>query len=210
MLGLMVNVGGERFVDEGEHFRNYTYAKFGGEVLKQPGSQAFHLFDSQTRPFVNAEYEKSVGAEPPLKVAETLDDLARMLGIDPTGLAQTVREFNAAVQPGHFDPAVLDGKHTVGITPRKSNWAVALEKPPFYGCRVVCGMTFTYGGVRVSVDGEVVGADRATPVPGLYAAGEMVGGIFYFNYPGGSGLTSGAVFGRRAGRAAASYASSLA
>jgi tricarballylate dehydrogenase len=205
MLGLIVNNQGKRFVDEGENFRNYTYAKYGGEVLKQPGSEAFHLFDAQTRPFVNKEYEHSVDGVPPLKEAATLDELAALLNISAEGLKATVAEFNAAAQPGHFDPSVLDGKRTAGLFPPKSNWAVPLSKPPFYGCRVVCGMTFTYGGIKISTDGEVAGRFD-TPIPGLYAAGEMVGGIFYFNYPGGSGLTSGAVFGRRAGAAAARFA----
>lgn len=205
MLGLIVNNEGRRFVDEGENFRNYTYAKYGGEVLKQPGAEAFHLFDSQTRPFVNKEYEHSVDGVPPLKVAGTIEELAKLLNIKVEGLLATVETFNAAAQPGRFDPSVLDGKNTVGLMPPKSNWAVPLEKAPFYGCRVVCGMTFTYGGIRITPEGEAVGRSGA-PIPGLYAAGEMVGGIFWFNYPGGSGLTSGAVFGRRAGASAATFA----
>jgi len=63
---------------------------------------------------------------------------------------------------------------------------------------VTCGITFTFGGLRVDTRGRVLDTwDR--PIPGLYAAGELVGGLFYHNYPGGTGLMSGAVFGKTAG-----------
>jgi len=64
---------------------------------------------------------------------------------------------------------------------------------------VTCGITFTFGGVRIDHEtGQVLDLGYQ-PIPGLYAAGEMVGGIFYFNYPAGTGLVSGTVFGRIAG-----------
>jgi tricarballylate dehydrogenase len=97
---------------------------------------------------------------------------------------------------------VKDGRGTRGIAPPKSNWANTLDSPPFEAYAVTCGVTFTFGGVRITRDGQVVDSDGA-PIPGLYAAGEMVGGLFYFNYPGGTGLMSGAVFGRLAGTSAA-------
>src|SRR5690606_28008884 len=104
-----------------------------------------------------------------------------------------------------FDPSILDGKRTRSLAVPKSNWAVPLDRPPYFGLKVACGITFTYGGVRTTVGGEVLGR-RGVPIPGLYAAGEMIGGIFYHSYPGGAGLTSGTVFGRRAGAAAADFA----
>ena len=95
---------------------------------------------------------------------------------------------------------------TVGITPPKSNWALPLDTPPYLAFAVTCGITFTFGGVKVDSGARVL--DRADrPIPGLHAAGELVGGLFYSNYPGGSGLTSGAVFGRRAGASAGQFAS---
>ena len=120
---------------------------------------------------------------------------------------ETVEKFNAAVRPGKFDPSVKDGKRTEGITPPKSNWAQPIDTPPFLGFAVTCGITFTFGGLRVDTEARVL--DRAGgPIRGLYAAGELVGGLFYHNYPGGSGLMAGSVFGRRAGYAAASAAQS--
>jgi tricarballylate dehydrogenase len=128
-----------------------------------------------------------------------------MMGVSAEALERTVSEFNSAVQPGRFDPSTKDGKRTKGIEPPKSNWALPLDTPPFYGFAVTCGITFTFGGVRVDGEGRVLN-ELGEPLPSLYAAGELVGGLFYGNYPGGSGLTSGAVFGRRAGRAAAKMA----
>ncbi len=203
-LGIIVNLNGERFVDEGADYRNYTYAKYGREILRQPQRAAFQIFDQKVVPLLREEYRirEVTRAE-----AATVEELARKLEIDPDGLARTVGEFNAAVQPGDFNPAILDGKCTRGITPAKSNWALPLDTPPFVGYAVTCGITFTFGGLRVTPRAEVLDTeDRA--IPGLYAAGELVGGLFYHNYPGGAGLMAGAVFGRLAGEGAARYAGS--
>src|SRR5581483_9691306 len=133
----------------------------------------------------------------------TMQELARALDIDPAGLARTVLAFNEAVQPGEFNPAVLDGKGTRGLAPPKSNWALPLDTPPFVGFAVTCGITFTFGGLRIVADTAQVLDTEDHPIPGLYAAGELVGGLFYHNYAGGSGLMAGAVFGRIAGEHAA-------
>jgi tricarballylate dehydrogenase len=197
-IGVVVNARVQRFIDEGADFRNYTYAKYGAEILKQPDGIAYQLFDAKTQPLLSNDYTAPGTSR---FEANTIRDLAVQLGLDPDALEQTVQTFNAAVQPGPFNPAIKDGKHTVGIQPPKSNWALPLDTPPFLGFPVTCGITFTFGGVRIDADAHVL--DRQDrPIPGLFAAGELVGGLFYGNYPGGSGLMSGAVFGRRAGRAA--------
>jgi tricarballylate dehydrogenase len=201
-LGLIVNVRGERFVDEGADFRNYTYARYGREILKQPQRAAFQIFDAKTVPLLREEYRIR---EITKAQADTIEELARKLEVDPAGLAKTVREFNAAVQPGPFDPAVLDGKRTQGITPPKSNWAQPLDTPPYAGFAVTCGITFTFGGLRISPQAAVLDTEDAV-IPGLFAAGELVGGLFYHNYPGGTGLTAGSVFGKLAGEHAAQHA----
>ena len=137
--------------------------------------------------------------------AMTVRELAMTIGLDPDALATTIAEFNAAVQEGVFNPAIKDGKHTSGISPRKSNWAQPLDTPPYYAFAVTCGITYTFGGLKIDGEGQVL--DRVgAPIKGLYAAGELVGGLFYHNYPGGSGLMAGSVFGRRAGRSAAARA----
>jgi tricarballylate dehydrogenase len=201
-LGLIVNVRGERFVDEGADMRNYTYAKYGREIIKQPQRLAFQIFDQKTIDLLREEYRirQVTKAE-----ANTIEELAAKLEIEPEGLGRTVREFNAACGGGEFNPAVLDGVATKGIAPPKSNWALPIDTPPYVGFAVTCGITFTFGGLRVNTKAEVLDTtDR--PIPGLFAGGELVGGLFYLNYPGGTGLMSGSVFGKTAGDSAGAYA----
>jgi tricarballylate dehydrogenase len=126
------------------------------------------------------------------------------MDVDPEALRATIDEFNSGVQDTPFDPTVLDGKRTIGVDPPKSNWARKITEPSFVAYPTVCAITFTYGGLRVDTDARVLD-QRDQPIPGLHAAGEVVGGLFYENYPGGSGLMSGAVFGYRAGKSAAAY-----
>ena len=197
-IGIVVNLNGERFVDEGADYRNHTYAKYGREIMKQPQRTAVQIFDQRTIDMVRDEYRirQVTKAE-----ADTLEELAQKLDIDVEGLTRTVRDFNAACQPGDYNPAILDGVKTKGITPPKSNWALPIDQPPYTGFVVTCGITFTFGGLRINERGEVQDITDQT-IPGLYAAGELVGGIFYGNYLGGAGLMSGAVFGRLSGRSA--------
>ena len=198
-LGIVVNIEGRRFVDEGADFRNYTYAKYGREILFQPQRTAFQVFDDKVKHLLRDEYRIPQASK---IEASTIEELADGLGVHREGLVRTVGEFNAAVQEGEFNPAVLDGKGTRGIDPPKSNWATPLDTPPYLGYAVTCGITFTFGGLRIDRRAQVLD-DQDAPIPGLYAAGELVGGLFYNNYPGGTGLMAGAVFGRIAGASAA-------
>ena len=203
-FSIMVNAEGKRFVDEGADFRNYTYAKYGRAVLEQPGSYAWHVFDTQVEHLLHEEY-RSKGTT---KVhADTLEELvARMEDVHPAQFLQTVREFNAAIRrSAAFNPNIKDGRCTEGLALNKSNWANAIEKPPFSAYAVTCGITFTFGGLKIDTATRVLDIADA-PLPGLYAAGELVGGLFYYNYPGSSGLMAGSVFGRIAGREAAAHA----
>jgi len=204
-VSLMINADGKRFVDEGAEFYNYTYAKYGAEVLKQPGQFAWQVFDARVRHLLRPEYG---GRNVTRVTAGTLEELARKLeGVNPEGFLKTVRAFNAAVRAEvPFNHAIQDGRCTVGIEPPKSNWANPLDTPPFEAYAVTCGITFTFGGLRIVPETAQVLDVSLNPIPGLYTAGEMVGGLFYFNYPAGTGLVSGAVFGKIAGTAAASAA----
>ena len=199
---IMLNREGKRFVDEGADFRNYTYAKYGREILKQPGHVAYQIFDSQVRPMLRKEYDLE---EATFYQADTLEELVELLPVDQLPFLQTIQEYNEAVEDGDYNPTTKDGKGTKGIVPAKSNWALRIEKGPFYAFPVTCGITFAFGGLHADEEGRVLNKE-SEPIKGLFAAGEMIGGIFYNNYPGGSGLMSGAVFGKLAGASASRYA----
>ena len=202
---IMVNTNGERFADEGEDTRGRTYAKMGRAILVQPGGFAFQILDSKARKMdlYPPNSAHATGAK-----ADTLEKLAEELGIDAANFVKTVRSFNAAVQPGKFAPNRyrVDGKGTSGITPRKSNYAVPLDEAPFEGWAVRCGMTFTFGGLKIDPSTAQVQHVAGRPIPGLYGAGEMVGGLWVGNYASGSGMMAGATFGRIAGTSAARFA----
>lgn len=201
--GLIVNVNGERFVDEGADIRNYTYAKYGRAILSQPERAAFQLFDQRTAHLLRDEYRVR---QVTMAQADTIEALAESLGVDSGGLQRTVDEYNRSC-PEHgiddFNPSTLDGVGTRGINPPKSNWALPFDSPPYLGYAVTCGITFTFGGLKIDPRSGQVLDTEDRPMTGLYAAGELVGGLFYNNYAGGSGLMAGSVFGRIAGRSAA-------
>jgi tricarballylate dehydrogenase len=206
-LGIMVNARGERFVDEGADFRNYTYAKYGGVILSQPEQFAWQIFDSKVLSMLRDEYR----IRRVTKVrADTLEELAGKLeGVDAAGFLRTMQAYNAAVMTDvPFNPTVKDGRGTRGLAVAKTNWANTIDTAPFEAYAVTCGVTFTFGGLKVSNDAQVLHTDGST-IGGLYGAGEIVGGLFYHNYPGGTGLVSGAVFGKIAGGSAAREALGL-
>src|SRR5687768_2505709 len=199
-FAMLINATGKRFVDEGADFRNYTYAKYGRVVLEQPGQFAWQIWDQKVKHLQRDEYHIRQITK---VTANTLEEFASKLeGVNAQEFLKTVAEWNKAVQTDiPFNPNVKDGRCTKGLAINKSNWANTLDTPPYEGYAVTCGITFTFGGLRVNTDCEVLNTDYQ-PIRGLYAAGELVGGIFYFNYPGGSGLCSGAVFGKIAGTSA--------
>ena len=205
---IMVNVKGERFVDESWDTRGRTYASMGREILAQPGGVAFQILDAKIREMdlYLPNYRKATRVQ-----ADTLEKLAEELELPVATFVKTVREFNAAVQPGKYDPNryKLDGKCTAGIYPPKSNYALEIDKPPFEAFPVRCGITFTFGGIRIEPQTGQVQHTAGRPIPGLYAAGEMVGGLFVGAYASGSGMMSGATFGRLAGTAASIAAAEL-
>jgi tricarballylate dehydrogenase len=200
-FGILINATGKRFVDEGADFRNYTYAKYGRVVLDQPGQFAWQIFDRKVKHLLRDEYKIRQITK---VAADTVEEFAQKLeGVDAAAFLNTVKEWNAAVRTDvPFNPNVKDGRCTQGLAIDKSNWANTIDTPPFEGYAVTCGVTFTFGGLRINSEAAVLNTDYQ-PIRFLYAAGELVGGLFYFNYPGGTGLMSGAVFGRIAGTSAA-------
>ncbi len=209
-FSVMVNLDGERFTDEGADFNLYTYAKMGREILQQRSAVVFQIFDQRTVPLLETRYNTGTPV-----VADTLPTLMdriaeryRALGFHKETALASVSAYNAAVQEGTFNPDILDSKHTTGLRPEKTNWATRLERPPFVAYPATVGITFTFGGIRINTAAEVIDY-LERPIPGLFATGEMTGGFFYLNYPGGAGFMLGAVFGRIGGENAAKFAASL-
>jgi len=202
--GIYLNAEGKRFVDEGADFRNYTYARYGRVVLQQPGQFAWQIFDGKVKHLLRDEYKIRQVTK---RVASTLPELVSALDdVNAEAALKEIQNYNAAVRTDiPFNPNVKDGRRTEGLAVPKSNWANTIDTPPFEAYAVTCGITFSFGGLRINTGAQVINSD-GQPMRGLYAAGELVGGIFWFNYPGGSGLTNGAVFGRIAGNNAASSA----
>ncbi|MFM7610893.1 MAG: FAD-dependent tricarballylate dehydrogenase TcuA [Alphaproteobacteria bacterium] len=200
IYGVMLNRQGKRFVDEGEDGALFTYAKFGRAILAQPGAKAWQIFDSRVLHLLEPRYSTSK----PI-IGNTFEELLDQLDIDDkkTALA-TLKAFNdaARINEDKYDPSRKDGVRTEGLDLDKTNWAQRLDAPPYHAYSATGGITFTFGGLRVTEKAEVVGTDWR-PIPGLFACGEMIGGLFYDNYPAGTGLVSGATFGRIAGREAA-------
>lgn len=219
-LGLMFNADGDRFVDEGVDMRNFTYAKFGKAILAQPNGIAFQVWDADGASWLRKEeYDDAVVGRMTATSIEELSEKMEKKGlVNPARFVTHIDEFNQAVRAHRaehpdaiFDPSKKDGLSTrskeQGLRLDKTNWAIPVVKPPFLAVKVTCGITFTFGGLKVDPQtSAVISQTTGDAIAGLFAAGEMVGGLFYENYPGGSGLTSGAGFGRKAGRAAAERA----
>ncbi len=193
---IVVNQSAERFHDEGQDVWPKRYAIWGRLVAQQPDQIAYSIIDSRSRTL----FMPSVF---PAIEAPTIGELAGRLGLDPAALQATVARFNAACQPGPFDASRLDGVHTDGLDPPKTNWARPIAEPPFIGYPLRPGITFTYLGVRVDENARVMMQD-GRPAGNLFASGEiMAGSILGRGYLAGFGMSIGTVFGRIAGREAA-------
>tara|TARA_B100001741_G_scaffold248525_1_gene210066 strand:+ start:69 stop:1556 length:1488 start_codon:yes stop_codon:yes gene_type:complete len=204
-FGIMINSEGNRFVDEGADFRNYTYAKYGRKILSQPGQSAWQIFDKKVLHLLRDEYRiKEV-----TKIsANSIEDLVHQLDdVNAKQALETIKIYNASICKNiTFNPNAKDGRCTEGLEVPKSNWANTIDQPPFEAYAVTCGITFTFGGLRITPEAEILDVDMKK-ISGLFGCGELVGGLFYNNYPGGSGLIAGAVFGKIAGKSAGNYKS---
>ena len=198
-FGIVVNRDVQRFYDEGEDFWPKRYAIWGGLIARQPDQIAYSIIDAPALDyFMPSVY-------PPIEAA-TIPELGEKLGINGGALAATVETYNRATRPGSFDPGELDDCQTEGLDPPKSHWAIPIQKPPFYGYPLRPGITFTYLGVTVNEQAQVIMQDER-PARNIFAAGEvMAGNILGRGYLAGFGLTIGTVYGRIAGREAARHA----
>jgi tricarballylate dehydrogenase len=198
-FGIVVNREVKRFYDEGEDFWPKRYAIWGKLIAEQPAQIAYSIIDSKAMPhFIPSVF-------PPVEAGSPAE-LAKALNIDPAALVAVVEDFNRSVRAGSFNPGGLDDCHTEGLTPPKSHWARPIDQPPFYGYPLRPGITFTYLGVTVNEQAQVI-LRSDQPAKNIFAAGEMMAGnILGKGYLAGFGLTIGSVFGRIAGREAARYA----
>lgn len=197
IYSIVVNKHAERFYDEGEDIWPRRYAIWGRLVGQQPDQIAYAIIDSK----IQGLFMPTIF---PAIEADTIEELANKMELDPVGLKKTVSDYNKAVRPGEFDPSQPDGCRTRGVTPEKTNWAQKLDSPPFYGYPLRPGITFTYLGVAVDEKARVLFGPDKKPADNIFAAGEvMAGNIMGQGYAGGLGLLVGNVFGRIAGEEAA-------
>lgn len=197
-FSIVVNRSAERFYDEGEDVWPKRYAIWGRLVAAQPGQIAYSIFDAKSLLL----FMPSVF--PPIE-AQSMEELAGKLDLDPAKLSATVAEFNAAVRPGDFKALELDGCRTEGIEPPKTNWARRIDEPPYYAYPLRPGVTFTYLGVEVDENARIQ-MEGGQPAANMLAAGEiMAGNILGQGYLAGFGMTIGTVFGRIAGEEAARH-----
>ncbi|WP_227778452.1 FAD-dependent tricarballylate dehydrogenase TcuA [Haladaptatus pallidirubidus] len=197
--GVLINNEGKRFFDEGEDARAHTYAKLGRIIFEQPGHTAYIVVDEPLKDLMRA-----TGPGDRVK-ADSVEKLLDTLGCEnPERGAETIETFNEACDPDEFDPDSLDGNDTEGLNLEKSNWALPIDEPPYYGYSVTGGITFGFGGIETDTDGRAIDTvGRA--IPGLYVAGNTTGGLFFENYPGGTGLQNAAVYGKLAAEHADGY-----
>jgi tricarballylate dehydrogenase len=196
-FSIVVNRHGDRFYNEGEDTWPKRYAIWGRLVAAQPDQVGFSIIDSKS-------IDLFMPSVFPATRADTIEELAEKLGLDPVKVAKTVSEFNAACRPGNFHPTQLDSVATEGLEPPKTNWARPIDKPPYYGYMLRPGVTFTYLGLKVDETARVEGPEGR--LQNVWAAGEiMAGSILGQGYLAGFGMTIGTVFGRIAGREAAAH-----
>jgi tricarballylate dehydrogenase len=195
-FSVVVNRNVERFYDEGEDVWPKRYAIWGRLIAQQPGQVAFAINDSQ------AQLNYLPPVFPPYR-ADTIAELAAIIGLDAAKLEKVVADYNAAVQPGTFRAQSLDDCRTEGLTPPKSHWARRIDTPPYYCHPLKPGITFTFLSVKVNDRARVMMAD-GKPSANMFASGEiMSGNILGQGYLAGFGMTIGTVFGRIAGEEAA-------
>ncbi len=203
-FGVLLNAKGQRFLDEGKDFHSYTYAAYGHEVMKQPGLFAWQVFDSKINDLLRSEYRIPRITK---ETANTLEELVtKLTGVDAAAALATLKAFNDSPRPDvKFNPNIHDGLRTNGLPVDKTNWAQKLDTPPYHAYGVTAGVTFTFGGLKVSTAAQVEDTNGVV-IDGLFAAGEIVGGLYYHNYGSGTGLVAGVTFGRIAGSGAAAWA----
>ena len=202
--GISVNRSGKRFMDEGENKKTFMYSKTGAIVASQEAGIVYQIFDSRV---LSANFEKDFYFAGSYKKADTLAELADQLELDKNAFLEEIKLYNHSVEDeSKFDPMILDGSKTSGISPHRSNYATKICSPPFFAFKVNGGITFTYGGLRIDNHCRIL-KQGLKPIPGLFGAGELTGGFFTHSYPANAGLMRGATTGFIVGRSVGEYIS---
>jgi len=205
IFGILVNKLGKRFMDEGSEMLEWTLGDIPRAIINQPGGIAYIIYDLKKVENVPLWEKLGNSDKQPIR-AGSIGELASKIEVNPAELERTIKSFNSSVQDGKFEPLKLDGKCTKGIEPPKSNWALLIDENDLYCYPIVASNVFTFGGLKVTSNSEVVNLD-GSPIPGLYAAGETVG-MFYEKYIGSISVLRGLVFGRMAGKHSATQIAS--
>lgn len=196
--GIVVDRTGRRFFDEGGGLMHETWEWLARNIhFKTPGSIAYAILDSRLLDI--ADYQRAIRSEVAPARADTLAELAKMIGVDIDGLVATVATYNAACigDAGIFDATQKDGLAAArSLQPPKSNWARAIDKPPFLAYPLVGAVAYTFGGLATDARARVL--RKGSAIPGLYAAGEITG-HFYATAPNAVSVLRAFVFGRIAG-----------
>jgi tricarballylate dehydrogenase len=193
--GILVNKSGKRFVNEAPGTVDAWYERITRRIYEQDEGIAYVILDQRIKDIPN--YRLAIRSDQPAIEASSIEALATKLGIDPDTLAQTLADYNVACPAANqYDPLKLDGVATAGLQPPKSNWSLPIDRGPFMAYPIISANVFTFGGLKVNPNGQVVDTD-GYPMPNLYAAGEVIG-MYYTNYAGATSVLKGLVFGRLA------------
>jgi tricarballylate dehydrogenase len=196
--GIVVDRNGHRFFDEGSGLVHETWEWFARDIhFNMPGSIAYAILDA--RLFEIADYQRAIRSEVPPVRADTLAELADLIGVNSRNLSGTVATFNSACKGNMsgFDATRRDGLAAARtLQPPKSNWARAISVPPFLAYPLVGAIAYTFGGVATDNRARVM--RNGIPIPGLFAAGEMTG-HFCATAPNAVSVLRALVFGRIAG-----------
>lgn len=204
--GILVNKHAQRFINEAPGTVDAHYDNITRSIADTPDGIAYVIFDSKVESI--PRWKTSIRSDQPAFSAPTLEALAAQIGVPAAALAKTVRDFNAACPPegeaDEFTPFAVDHRATTGLAIEKSHWCRAIESGPFSAFPVISTNCFTFGGLKVDRDAQVLDHDGRV-MDGLYAAGEAMG-IYHQVYNGSTSVLRGLTFGRRAAVHAAQHA----
>jgi tricarballylate dehydrogenase len=193
--GILVNKAGKRFVNEAPGTVDAWYERITRRIYEQEEGLSYVILDQRMKDIPN--YRLAIRSDQPAIEADTIEALAAKLDIHPQTLKDTVAQYNAACPTtGNYDPLKVDGMATQGLLPAKSNWSLPIDRGPFMAYPIISANVFTFGGLKVDPQGQVLDTDGYA-IPNLYAAGEVIG-MYYTNYTGATSVLKGLVFGRLA------------